>query len=284
MIGWLRKWRRGAPAAPAAGTTAVRSGATRRRPVEEAPPLWQRLPWKTLGAWSAVAAGLALLLTPLLGALDRPVQRVVVEGPFQRVAPPEIERVVRERALGGMASVDLDEVRAAVEELAWVDRASLQRRWPSTLRVVVTEQVAAARWNDSGLLNTRGELFISEARFVPPELPRLAGPDGSEARVAELYLRAQGPLLENGLRLSGVRLDERGAWELELNGGVTVRLGRQAMEQRLERFIGLASPMVARRIGEISYVDMRYANGFSVGWTERSALAVGPHLEPRTDG
>ncbi len=284
MIGWLRRRRREAAAAPSHAPAAVRGGATRRRPVEDAQPLWQRLPWKVVGAWFAVVTGFAVLAALLLAALDRPVQQVVVEGPFQRVAPPEIERVVRERALGGMASVDLDEVRAAVEKLAWVDRASVQRRWPATLRVVVTEQVAAARWNESGLLNTRGELFISDTRFVPPELPRLAGPPGTGARVAELYLRAQGPLLENGLRLSGVRLDERGAWELDLNDGVTVRLGRQALDERLERFIGLASPMVAKRIGEISYVDMRYANGFSVGWTERSALAVGPHLEPRTDG
>jgi cell division protein FtsQ len=284
MIGWLRRRRRAAAAAPSIAPAAVRSGATRRRPVEEVPPFWQRLPWRVVGAWVAVATSLAVLGALLLAALDRPVERVVVEGPFQRVAPPEIERVVRERALGGMATVDLADVRTAVEALAWVDSASVQRRWPATLRVVVTEQVAAAGWNKSGLLNTRGELFISDTRFVPPELPRLAGPAGTETRVAELYLRAQGPLLETGLRLSGVRLDERGAWELDLNDGVTVRLGRQALNERLERFIGLASPMVAKRVGEISYVDMRYANGFSVGWTERSALAVVPHLEPRTDG
>ena len=33
--------------------------------------------------------------------------------------------------------------------------------------------------------------------------------------------------------------------------------------------------MVAKRVAEISYVDMRYTNGFSVGWNARNALAVG---------
>jgi cell division protein FtsQ len=73
-----------------------------------------------------------------------------------------------------------------------------------------------------------------------------------------------------------VRLDERGAWELELANGVAVKLGRQAVVERLERFIRLASQLVAKRLAEINYVDMRYTNGFSVGWNARSALAVAP--------
>ena len=52
-----------------------------------------------------------------------------------------------------------------------------------------------------------------------------------------------------------------------------VRLGRQAVTERLERFIRLASPMVAKRTEEIRYVDMRYTNGFSIGWNKRSAVA-----------
>jgi len=28
----------------------------------------------------------------------------------------------------------------------------------------------------------------------------------------------------------------------------------------------VASPMLAARSGEVAYVDLRYSNGFSVGW------------------
>jgi cell division protein FtsQ len=148
---------------------------------------------------------------------------------------------------------------------------------------VINEEVAAARWNDAGLLNARGELFIRNARYVPPELPLLEGPEGSESQVAQLYIDAQGRLLESGLRLTGVRLDDRGAWELELADGLQVRLGRQDVKERLERFIRLASPTVAKRVAEINYVDMRYTNGFSVGWNARSALAVAPQEDATPD-
>ena len=110
-------------------------------------------------------------------------------------------------------------------------------------------------------------------------------PDGSTAytRDGSFQVDSQGRLVESGLRLTGVRLDERGAWEIELANGVVVKLGRQAVTDRLERFIHLASPLVAKRLAEIKYVDMRYTNGFSVGWNARSALAVAPQEDATPD-
>ena len=256
----------------------------RRQVRNKGPSLLERIDWRMAGAVAGAAAGLGLVALLLVLALDRPVQRVLAEGSFQRVSPPEIEAAVAEVARGGLASVDLDEVRTRIERIDWVDHAVVSRRWPDALRVVVVEQVAAARWNDTGLLNARGELFLRNARYVPPELPLLEGPDGSEGMVAQLYLDAQGRLLEAGVRLTGVRLDERGAWELELANGVKVRLGRLAVTDRLDRFIRLASPLVAKRAAEIGYVDMRYTNGFSVGWNARSALAVAPQEVATPDG
>jgi cell division protein FtsQ len=255
----------------------------RRQARSGEPAFLERVDWRALGTAAGVVAGTLALGWLLVFALDRPVRRVLVEGAFQRVSPPEIEGAVAEAVQGGLASVDLRQVRERVERIDWVDTAVVQRRWPDAIRVVVVEEVAAARWNDTGLLNARGELFIRNARYVPPELPLLEGPDGSEGAVAQLYLDAQGRLLEAGLRLTGVRLDERGAWELRLANGVQVKLGRLAVTDRLERFIALASPLVAKRLAEIKHVDMRYTNGFSVGWSARSALAVAPQEDATPD-
>jgi cell division protein FtsQ len=247
-------------------------------------PTWiERLDWNAIGTTAAVVAGCAVVALLLIFALDRPVRRVLLEGAFQRVSPPEVESALTQVTHGGLASINLERIRHRVEAIDWVDSAVVTRVWPDAIRVVVNEQVAAARWNDAGLLNARGELFIRNARYVPPELPLLEGPEGSEAQVAQLYIDAQGRLLESGLRLTGVRLDDRGAWELELADGLQVRLGRQDVKNRLERFIRLASPMVAKRVAEIKYVDMRYTNGFSVGWNARSALAVAPQEDATPD-
>lgn len=222
--------------------------------------------------WTGLCVGVALLLwTAVVSVLDRPIQRAEISGKFTQVSQVQIEQALEPFARSGVVSVDLRAVKQAVEAIRWIDHARVERLWPDGLRVSVTEQVAVARWNalgseQTGLLNTRGELFLPDARDLPAELPQLEGPAGTETEVARLYLDTYPRLLTVGLRLTQVSLDERGAWSLRLGNGVQVRLGRQEVAARLERFISAASPVIATRIAEVSYVDMRYSNGFSIGW------------------
>jgi cell division protein FtsQ len=222
--------------------------------------------WRIYLRRGALLLVLAGALCALTWALDRPVRVISIDGSFQRVSPGQIEKAVAPFANQGFMSANLADIQRAVEAMPWVDRARIARRWPNSLRVTVTEQTAAARWGESGLLNTRGELFVRDAAHVPAELPRLSGPEGTESQVAQRYLSAQGRMLEAGMRIAALRLDERGAWELDLDSGVTVRLGRRDVDERIERFIHTASQVIAHRLTEISYVDMRYSNGFAIGW------------------
>lgn len=234
---------------------------------------WSRAA-RIAGAAFAIAA-LALLLA--LG-LDQPVRSFVIDGPFQRVAAVEVQQAAVGALRGGLVSADLDRLRKAVEALAWVDRARVQRLWPDRIRIEVVEQQAAARWGDDGLLNTRGELFATGVRHVPPELPRLDGPEGTEWQVAQRYLAIQDRLSKLGFRVAALRLDARGAWELDLSTGVTVRLGRRQVDERMDRFVEFGAPVISGRAAEIRYVDMRYSNGFAVGWRNRKPPVARPSL------
>jgi cell division protein FtsQ len=236
--------------------------------------------WRVYARRGALLLVLAAALTALTWALDRPVRVISIDGSFQRVSPGQIEKAVAPFANQGFMSADLADIQRAVETLPWVDHARIARRWPNSLRVTVIEQTAAARWGESGLLNTRGELFVRTATHVPPELPHLSGPEGSESQVAKRYLSAQGRMLEAGMRIAALRLDERGAWEMDLDSGVTVRLGRRDVDERVERFIHTASQVIAHRLTEISYVDMRYSNGFAIGWRNQGSPAPGPAKRP----
>ena len=148
------------------------------------------------GVCTRGAAALLLILVGALSALtwalDRPVHVISIDGSFQRVSPGQIEKAVAPFANQGFMSANLDDIQRAVEALPWVDHARIARRWPNSLRVTVTEQTAAARWGESGLLNTRGELFVRAAAHVPAELPRLSGPEGTESQVAQRFLRSRG--------------------------------------------------------------------------------------------
>jgi cell division protein FtsQ len=232
--------------------------------------------WRSYARRAALLALLVAGLGALAWTLDRPLRVISMDGSFQRVSPGEIEKAVAPFSQTGFMSADLDAIQRAVEALPWVEHARIQRRWPNSLHVTVIEQTAAARWGESGLLNTRGELFVRSAAHVPAELPRLSGPEGTESQVAQRYLAIQGRMLEAGMRIAALRLDERGAWEMDLDSGVTVRLGRRDVDERIDRFIRTASQVISHRLNEITYVDMRYSNGFAIGWRNAAAPASVP--------
>jgi cell division protein FtsQ len=242
---------------------------------------WSKLPklnWKRIGMTCGSLALVGAAAGAILWSLDQPIDQVTVAGRFARVSAADVERAVKQKVRNvGLVSVDLDTVRFAIEQIPWVDSVTVQRAWPHGLAVVVTEQVAAARWRESGLLNTRGELFVADARHVPLELAQLSGPDGSETDVAKRYLSWQGRVAEAGTRITALRYDARGAWEFDLANGVTVRLGRRQYDERFERFMTTAMKVVSQRATDIEYVDMRYTNGFAIGW--RGASTVAHHAD-----
>ena len=212
---------------------------------------------------SLAAVGLVvplLVLWGLVTLLDRPVRGVTVQGPFERVSVMQLE-----------AAVD------------WVDEAVVRRRWPASVEVIVSEQVPAARWGESGLLNVRGELFVRDARHVPPELPSLSGPEGTEVIVARRYLDARAVLAAAGFNLRSLGLDARGSWLIELSNGVQVRLGRDGFDERLRRFARVAGPIVTDRPGQVKYVDLRYSRGFAIGWIGNGHREKAPMEGTKTD-
>lgn len=244
-----------------------------RRSRNAPPPRWRwRLPKLPDWPLRAIATGLAglvalgALLWGMAALLDRPIRQVIVQGPFERVSVMQIEAAIDDLRGAGFLGVHLDQLRQRVVAIDWVADAVVRRRWPAEVEIIVSEQVPAARWGETGLLNTRGELFVRDARHVPPELPRLSGPEGSEGLVARRYLDARATLAGAGMSLASLVLDERGAWRMALNNGVEVRLGREAYATRLRRFARIAAPLLTSRISKVAYVDLRYSRGFAVGW------------------
>ena len=214
-----------------------------------------------------VAVGIVVATYQLtLVMLDREIASLEISGPFQRVTALQIEEAISDEIDKGFVGADLDLIQARLTELPWIDQARVARRWPNRISITVTEQVPAAIWGDSGLLNTRGELFVTEARHVPAELPRLSGPDGSSSDVARRYLAVRDQLIPVGLDVRRVHLDARGSWEMTLGNGIEVRLGRRDVAQRTELFLDVVADIITGRATDIAYVDMRYGNGFTIGW------------------
>src|SRR3982074_3896886 len=89
----------------------------RRKPSERGRHL-PAINWRSLGLWVGALAALAAAGGAVWWAFDQPIETVAVAGRFQRVAPVDVERVVKEKVHGaGLLSVDLAAGRRAINTL-----------------------------------------------------------------------------------------------------------------------------------------------------------------------
>lgn len=222
------------------------------------------LRWSLRGALgAALLVGAAWSWQRVASAEALQLRTVLISGSGAQVRPEQLLAVARPRLAAGFLRLDLGALRADLEALPWVASAAVRREWPSTLRIVVREAVPVATWNGTGLLDAAGERFADASPATATGLPALSGPDGSAPAVLEASLQ-MGRVL--GAAPVRVALSERRAWEVTLADGTRVVLGRREPLQRLARFAAIAAPLVAPEAQHVAYVDMRYANGFAIGW------------------
>lgn len=211
-----------------------------------------------------LGAGALLVYALLAWLVSLPafaLHRIDVRGELRHVGEDGVRLAAKNGVRGNFFTVDLDDVRAAFEKLPWVAEARVSRRWPDTLVVELVEHVPLARWNDSGLVSTTGEVFNASAEAV---LPRLSGFEGSGHEVAEAYLHYGAILAPLGLHISELSLSPRRAWRLKTDSGMEIALGRKEAEPRLQRFARQYQKISERLGASPAYVDLRYADGFAV--------------------
>lgn len=88
-----------------------------------------------------------------------PIREVRIEGVFVYLEREQFARQIEPVVHGGFFNVDLDGIKKAAAKLPWVDSIVIQRMWPDTLVIQVTEKRALARWKENALISDRGKLF-----------------------------------------------------------------------------------------------------------------------------
>jgi|SRR5262245_38283072 len=206
----------------------------------------------------AAAAVVLVVRSPLF-----PVTVIEVTHPLGHTTRAEIEAATRGRIGGNFFAATPAQVRAGLEELPWVRRASVRRVWPDRLEVTLEERVALARWGESALVDVNGERFSGR---TDERLPVLFGPAGTERELAQRYARFAKAVAPLGAKLERVVLSERRAWQLRLDNGLQIMLGRDAdgAEARLARFVEVHAATLGRISRSHGYVDLRYPNGFAL--------------------
>ncbi|HUS24039.1 MAG TPA: cell division protein FtsQ/DivIB [Candidatus Binatia bacterium] len=231
----------------------------------------------------ALAAGISAMLAVVIGGWlllqsgsERRIDSIQIEAPLRQVDAGTIRATLRPTLQAGLLEVDLDAARASLERLPWVARARADRVWPASVRVRIWERTPYARWGAGRLLDTEARSF-TPGGALPDGLPLLDGAPGHEQEVKDAYGRLEALLQASPFALEGLALDARGEWTGRTRQGAELHFGRGAPDQRTSLLLGPAARALAGRIEQIQYIDLRYTNGFAVGWRAPQTNGGGEH-------
>lgn len=206
-----------------------------------------------------------------LAPRDAPLTQLEVRGDFRHLRPEDVRAAARPLLASSFFAADLEGLRTVVATVPWVARARVERRWPGALSIRVWERKAFARWNEAGLLDTEARAFTPRAADIPLGLPHLSGSKGHEAELARCWWEIAPPLRHTNLELAGLALDARGDWTARTVNGIELRFGQRPPADSIPTILDAVLRTLDGRWSEVLYVDLRYSNGFAVGWRETDA-------------
>jgi cell division protein FtsQ len=218
-----------------------------------------------LAALAAIGV-LAVLAIDALRAV--PVERIVVAGKIEHLRQEAVRDALAPELGDGLLVLDLPALRERLEQLPWIYRAELRRRFPDTLEVRVVEQVPIARWGDDAFLNHEARVIevVDATRWA--KLPEIRGPEGSEARLMTHYRQLRLDLAPLALSPVALREDDFGQLSTTLDNGARIELGDHAFRERVQRFVKLWSRELAQAPAPVRRVDLRYERGAAVAFAE----------------
>ena len=197
-----------------------------------------------------------------------PVTSVVISGEMVYTHKTDIEQAIDSINLSNFFNVDVNQVQNEVANLPWVYSVSVRKKWPNELKIYVVDQTPVAYWNGDFLINQQGVAFQADITRIHHPLPAFYGPEGTEIVALNNYINLSELLDYRTLAIDELVLSERFSWQLTLNDGVTLNLGREERVQRIQRFMDVY-PLIKKNKKadqQVDYVDLRYDTGLAVGW------------------
>jgi cell division protein FtsQ len=196
-----------------------------------------------------------------------PFREIRINGQFQHVQAEQLRGILSKQIHKGFFALKLEPLKQSLINIPWVEDVAI-RRIPGILFVTVKEHQPIAQWNAQFLIDSHDQLFAAPADS-PKGLPLLQGPSESANLVLQNYKEINQLLKPLQLQLQRITLDKEQSWEVELNNGILIGIGRDDVLERMQRLIKWYPKIINDKVNEISHIDLRYSNSIAVQFKNR---------------
>ena len=192
-----------------------------------------------------------------------PLKRVVIREPLHY---GEVSEIIRNHQQRDLMHMDIAVLAEEMQQLDWIAKASVYKRWPDTVEMDLVERVPVVRWGEKAFLDADGAVFTIPDNDKLRHLFTVHGPDGYEKQVLGYYQLIAPWLSKQRIAIQELYLDQRLVWHARLENGLDVILGRDQLNERLKKLIVVNDKVIEPYARYIDGIDLRYHDGFSVRW------------------
>ncbi len=195
-----------------------------------------------------------------------PLSHIIIEGQLKYTTTDDIRDALDSMgSIGTFMTQDVNELHDALLSLPWIAQVSVRKQWPETIKVFIVENKPEATWNNQAIVTPEGVVFNAPISDLLEPKPTLFGPEMSSKKVLDFWYSLQEKFSPLDITVNSVALTDRLSWQVVLENGVRLELGRDAKEERIERFVSLYRQLADKK-NSIDYIDLRYDTGAAVGW------------------
>ncbi|MGI9294342.1 MAG: cell division protein FtsQ/DivIB, partial [Pseudomonadales bacterium] len=131
---------------------------------------WWR--WVVRGGFYIVivfSAGVALQHAQRFFSID--LQQVALPSDLTHVDRQDMIEAIEPWLADSYYSIDLRQIKRALEQHPWIYRANVMRAWPRGLHIDIEQEKAIARWGEGAYINAEGDIFAQGSDATLDNLP-----------------------------------------------------------------------------------------------------------------
>ena len=178
----------------------------------------------------------------------------------------DISKAVKYLYSKSFFDIDLNHLKNKLEKIEWVRKINVRRSYPNEIIIDIEEHTPILRWNNKMYINKYGEKF--NASKIDKSIPILIS---DESRINEVfaYFKLFNEKLSSrklDFKITKIMENEIRSLAISLSSGINIQLGSKDVNNKIPLFFEIYKSLNTRDLNKIRYIDMRYTNGFSVGW------------------